>query len=157
MDAVVKREIPSPSRESNPRSPIVQPVAQRYITRFSINALHQILSKSSDMNMRMGRWTWLPIYAFTSRSSYKEPRKPRKLCAPVLTLHPSRYAETKFPRVSKHPNSTCGLQLTVEHVSVLMQHFITVFTRTLWEVSTAVGLEINTNQAGQSNNKTVAK
>jgi hypothetical protein len=27
LDAVVKREIPSPLRESNPRAPIVQPVA----------------------------------------------------------------------------------------------------------------------------------
>jgi hypothetical protein len=30
-DAVVKRKIPSPRRESNPRTPTVQPVAQRYI------------------------------------------------------------------------------------------------------------------------------
>jgi hypothetical protein len=30
LDAVVKRKIPSPHRESNPRSPIVQPVAERY-------------------------------------------------------------------------------------------------------------------------------
>jgi hypothetical protein len=30
IDAVVKREIPYPRRESNPRTPIVQPVAQRY-------------------------------------------------------------------------------------------------------------------------------
>jgi hypothetical protein len=29
LDAV-KRKIPSPRRESNPRTPIVQPVAQRY-------------------------------------------------------------------------------------------------------------------------------
>jgi hypothetical protein len=28
--AVVKRKIPSPHRQSNPRTPIVQPVAQRY-------------------------------------------------------------------------------------------------------------------------------
>jgi hypothetical protein len=28
--AVVKRKIHSPHRESNPRTPIVQPVAQRY-------------------------------------------------------------------------------------------------------------------------------
>jgi hypothetical protein len=31
MDAVVKRKIPSPRRESNSRIPIIQPVAQRYI------------------------------------------------------------------------------------------------------------------------------
>jgi hypothetical protein len=30
LDAVVKRKIPSPSRGSNPRIPIVQPVGQRY-------------------------------------------------------------------------------------------------------------------------------
>jgi hypothetical protein len=30
LDAVVKRKIPNPRRESNPRTPIVQPVAQRY-------------------------------------------------------------------------------------------------------------------------------
>jgi hypothetical protein len=30
LDAVVKRKIPSPLRESNPRTPIVQLVAQRY-------------------------------------------------------------------------------------------------------------------------------
>jgi hypothetical protein len=30
LDAVVKRKIPSPRWESNPRTPIVQPVAQRY-------------------------------------------------------------------------------------------------------------------------------
>jgi hypothetical protein len=30
LDVVVKRKIPSPRRESNPRTPIVQPVANRY-------------------------------------------------------------------------------------------------------------------------------
>jgi hypothetical protein len=30
LDAVVKRKIPSPLRESNSRTPVVQPVAQRY-------------------------------------------------------------------------------------------------------------------------------
>jgi hypothetical protein len=30
LDAVVKRKIPSPRRESNPRTPILQPVAQRH-------------------------------------------------------------------------------------------------------------------------------
>jgi hypothetical protein len=30
QDRVVKRKIPSPRRESNPRTPIVQPVGQRY-------------------------------------------------------------------------------------------------------------------------------
>jgi hypothetical protein len=30
LDAAVKRKIPSPRQESNPRTPIVQSVAQRY-------------------------------------------------------------------------------------------------------------------------------
>jgi hypothetical protein len=30
LDAVVKRKIPSSRRESNPRTPTVQPIAQRY-------------------------------------------------------------------------------------------------------------------------------
>jgi hypothetical protein len=30
LNAVVKRKIPSPLRESNPKTPIVQPIAQRY-------------------------------------------------------------------------------------------------------------------------------
>jgi hypothetical protein len=30
LDAVVKRKIPSPRRESNPRTPTVQSIAQRY-------------------------------------------------------------------------------------------------------------------------------
>jgi hypothetical protein len=38
LDAVVKRKIPSPCRESNSRTPVVQPVAQRY-TDWAIMAL----------------------------------------------------------------------------------------------------------------------
>jgi hypothetical protein len=38
LDAVVKRKIPSPRRESNPRTLIVQPVSQRY-TDWDITAL----------------------------------------------------------------------------------------------------------------------
>jgi hypothetical protein len=32
LDAVVNRKIPSPRRETKPRTPIIQPVAQRYTT-----------------------------------------------------------------------------------------------------------------------------
>jgi hypothetical protein len=35
LDAVVKRKIPSPRRESNHRIPIVQPIAQRYTDYFT--------------------------------------------------------------------------------------------------------------------------
>jgi hypothetical protein len=41
LDAVMKRKIPAPCRESNPRTPIVQPVAQRY-TDWAITALKRI-------------------------------------------------------------------------------------------------------------------
>jgi hypothetical protein len=41
LDAVVQRKIPSPRRESNPRTPIVQPVAQRY-TDWATTALPHI-------------------------------------------------------------------------------------------------------------------
>jgi hypothetical protein len=37
----MKRKIPSPRRESNPRTPIVQPVAQRY-TDWAITAVEVI-------------------------------------------------------------------------------------------------------------------
>jgi hypothetical protein len=45
LDAVVKRKIPCSRQESNPRTPIVQPVAQRY-TDWAITALIIILSSS---------------------------------------------------------------------------------------------------------------
>jgi hypothetical protein len=38
LDAVVKKKIPNLRRKSNPRTPIVQPVAQRY-TDWAIAAL----------------------------------------------------------------------------------------------------------------------
>jgi hypothetical protein len=44
LDAVVKRNIPNLGRESNPRTPIVQPLAHcnmRITIEFSGNALHQ--------------------------------------------------------------------------------------------------------------------
>jgi hypothetical protein len=40
LDAVVKRKIPSPRRQSNPRTPIVQPIAQRY-TDWAITGQHR--------------------------------------------------------------------------------------------------------------------
>jgi hypothetical protein len=45
LDAVVKRKIPSPHWESNPRTPIIQPVAQRY-TDWAITALTSCLCSS---------------------------------------------------------------------------------------------------------------
>jgi hypothetical protein len=39
LDAAVKRKIPSSRRESNPTTPIVQPVAQRYTVPYDIYVL----------------------------------------------------------------------------------------------------------------------
>jgi hypothetical protein len=52
LDAVVKRKIPSPRRESNPRIPIVQPVAQRY-TDYCCLKLDVLLFQGTDMKERM--------------------------------------------------------------------------------------------------------
>jgi hypothetical protein len=43
LDAVVKRKIPSPCRESNPRTPITQPVVHRY-TDWAIMETHVIFA-----------------------------------------------------------------------------------------------------------------
>jgi hypothetical protein len=48
MDAVVKGIIPSPRRESKPRTPIVQPVAQRY-TDWAITVLNQVTKWMYDI------------------------------------------------------------------------------------------------------------
>jgi hypothetical protein len=42
LDTVVKRKIPNPRQESNPRTPIVQPVAQRYAD-WAITAVMPVL------------------------------------------------------------------------------------------------------------------
>jgi hypothetical protein len=54
LDTVVKRKIPSPHQESNPRTPIVQPVAQCYTdwvstAPISLNVHALTENKSNDM------------------------------------------------------------------------------------------------------------
>jgi hypothetical protein len=55
--AVVKRKIPSPRRESNPRTPIVQPVAQRY-TDCATTALFWV-------NMQLNIWSIIHSFGGT--------------------------------------------------------------------------------------------
>jgi hypothetical protein len=43
LDAVVKRKIPSPRREPNPRTPIVQHVAQRYTKIYKLIKREQVM------------------------------------------------------------------------------------------------------------------
>jgi hypothetical protein len=59
LDAVVKRKIPSPRRESNRRTPIVQPVAKRYTDIYL-----------TDINQ-----TWRPWTAFNSDPNYQTASK----------------------------------------------------------------------------------
>jgi hypothetical protein len=65
LDAVVKRKIPSPRRESNPRSPIIQPVAQRY-TDWAITALIGRMVKSKRL-----RLAWHVSRTKKTRNAYK--------------------------------------------------------------------------------------
>jgi hypothetical protein len=60
LDTVVKRKIPSPCQESNPRIPIVQPVASRY-TDWVITAL---ISSTPELNMNFD----LPPYCSTKKN-----------------------------------------------------------------------------------------
>jgi hypothetical protein len=46
-----EEKIPSPRRESNPRTPIVQPVAQRYTDR----AITAILGRTWEDNIKLDR------------------------------------------------------------------------------------------------------
>jgi hypothetical protein len=66
LDAVVKRKIPSPRRESNSRNPIVQPVAQRY-TDCAITVLF-----SKIMKIKIQKTITLPVlYECESWSHYE--------------------------------------------------------------------------------------
>jgi hypothetical protein len=51
LDAAVKRKIPSPRRESNPRTPIAQPVAQRYTDWAIIAPLFLVLEIDSPFEI----------------------------------------------------------------------------------------------------------
>jgi hypothetical protein len=58
LDAVVNRKIPSPRRESNSRTPIVQPVAQRY-TDWAITALLPVCTGFKPCSQYL---YFLPLY-----------------------------------------------------------------------------------------------
>jgi hypothetical protein len=55
LDTVVKKKIPSPRRESNPRTPIVQPVAQRYIAANKFNKQARTADKWWPSSLRVAR------------------------------------------------------------------------------------------------------
>jgi hypothetical protein len=69
LDAVVKRKIPNPFRESNPRTPIVQPVAQHY-TDWAVMTLGQLwrshenlwcLALGREEYKKVRHWSWRPL------------------------------------------------------------------------------------------------
>jgi hypothetical protein len=67
LDAVVKRKIPSPHRESNPRTPIVQPIAQRNTNRaiivsyviYQIPFVVRFMDYASLSFKHFGRTPWM--------------------------------------------------------------------------------------------------
>jgi hypothetical protein len=67
LDTVVKRKIPSPRRESNPRSPIVQPVAQLY-TDWAVTALTGILD-DPKIRVSLGRST-TDLFGMTTLNAF---------------------------------------------------------------------------------------
>jgi hypothetical protein len=50
LDVVVKRKIPSTCQESNPRTPIVQPIAQRYTDSAVMALLRRISGPKRDVD-----------------------------------------------------------------------------------------------------------
>jgi hypothetical protein len=62
LDAVVKRKIHNPCRESNPRTPIVQPLAQRCTTELSrlLYTFSRTLNDASPSNKTLGKWMCVP-------------------------------------------------------------------------------------------------
>jgi hypothetical protein len=50
LDAVVKGKIPRPRRESNPRTPTIQPAAQRY-TDWAITAHNHVILRSTKQSL----------------------------------------------------------------------------------------------------------
>jgi hypothetical protein len=59
LDAVVKRKIPSPRRELNPRTPIVQPVAQRSIPTLRENneSYKKIIRENFSLVLKSKRYS----------------------------------------------------------------------------------------------------
>jgi len=53
LDPMVKRKIPSPRRESNPRTLIVQPIAQHYDGMMEMFDVQRLKLKLIDKNHKM--------------------------------------------------------------------------------------------------------
>jgi hypothetical protein len=69
LDAVMKRKIPSLRWESNPRTPIVQPVAQRY-TDWAITA-YQFLKNGREYSEGKGKGKVAPVLLLTDHHAMK--------------------------------------------------------------------------------------
>jgi hypothetical protein len=64
LDAVVKRKIPSPRRESNPRTSIVQPVTQRYYPNISLETTFNI----RVLEVQLGKTNTEPVEKISPKS-----------------------------------------------------------------------------------------
>jgi hypothetical protein len=71
LDAVVMRKISSPRQESNSRTPIVQPVAQRY-TDWAITTLS---GSTAPRILNLGT-TWRGVVSFTPRPLHSQGNNP---------------------------------------------------------------------------------
>jgi hypothetical protein len=81
LDAMVKRKIPSPRRESNPRTPMVQPVAQRYTDR----AITALTSSFLDTNILLSTCSRTPsIYVLPLISHPHKSRSKTTIIIPII-------------------------------------------------------------------------
>jgi hypothetical protein len=127
LDAVVKRKIPSPRRESNPRTPIVQPVAQRY-TDWDITALHLPLCRSKMARRRKAprllnlgttlRW----VFSFMRRQMYPHWKSPRHLLCRRLGGHRGGQEKNHVPTRDQIPIVRCVIWTVFW--SILLAYFI---------------------------------
>jgi hypothetical protein len=102
LDAVVKRKIPSPHLEMNPRTPIVQPVAQRYTDR-AITA-RQETSVWAVTEVRPSGWDLGPScsYLYADCCGDKTPNK-ELIWSAFLLCHSGSEHEMRCEVLTMHP------------------------------------------------------
>jgi hypothetical protein len=160
LGKVVKRKIPSPRRESNPRTPIIQPVAQCY-TDWAIMAL----LPSSTKVKNAWNYTSTPAYVYVAWKLVK--LKDNSIFTYrvqwwAFMRHKGREADHSPPSIAEvkntwsynsdpslHKPSWHGTplkkapgQLYFTFIFYRNQSFITVFTRTHhWSLSSVAGIQ----------------
>jgi hypothetical protein len=106
LDAVVKRKIPSPRRESNPRTPIVQPVAQRY-TDWAITAL-TVFTRARQMRPCVNFLTSSFLYGEVSLAPRPTPKMEDHSLSAVCYCLFNIFAATLHSRRPSPPSAPWG-------------------------------------------------